>query len=96
MRAPRRGCAGMLVLLAAGVTGCTGAMRCEDPERYAGAESIPPLRVPGDIGLPDDEDALRIPPEPASEPEPIERVGPCLEHPPYYSPARAGDGRPGG
>lgn len=76
--------AGMLVGVAL-LAGCAG-MRCEDPERYAGAETIPPLRVPGDLGLPDEASALRIPPEPPSEPARIPRRGPCLEHPPYFNP----------
>lgn len=81
----RRACTAALVLATALLVGCAG-MRCEDPERYAGAQSIPELRVPGDIGLPDEGNALRIPPEPQSEPERIPRRGPCLEHPPYYNP----------
>jgi uncharacterized lipoprotein len=80
--------AGLITLAVIAVaTGCTGAygQRCEDPERYAGSVEVPPVRVPGDLSVPDESDALQIPrvgqPD---ETESATRPGPCLESPPDY------------
>lgn len=73
--------------LAALLAGCRGeyASRCEDPERYAHSGEIPPVRVPDDLDVPSEDEALRIPAGgqlPA--PQPRSGRGPCLESPPEY------------
>lgn len=89
------------LMIAVGLVGCRGryAMRCEDPERYDDSGEIPPVRVPDDLSVPDETDALRIP-QAGQLPIPGrgERRGPCLESPPAYfegddgQPAAAPDG----
>jgi hypothetical protein len=78
--------AGLILLGCAGNggNGLVGGSICEDPERYAGAGSAEPLRIPDHLAPPDDRNALWIPPEPAVDPEPIERLGDCLESPPRF------------
>jgi hypothetical protein len=68
------------------VTGCAGdyALQCEESERYESSEEVPPVRVPGDLSVPDESEALRIPPPPPEQPSPESNRGPCLESPPEY------------
>jgi len=85
-----------VVLVAAGCRGDYG-LRCENPERYVGAGEIPPVRVPDDLSVPDETEALRIPSgEGTAAERPVTTRGPCLESPPPYSeddaPAAAGAG----
>ena len=71
---------------AACATGCAGggAMRCGDPARYAGSGSAPPVRVPGDLSVPDESQALQIP---SGDPLPVrgeDDPPECLEAPPDF------------
>jgi len=60
-------------------------MQCEDPELYSGSQEIPPVRVPGDLSVPNETDALRIPqPEQLGSAQPAAGRGPCLESPPTF------------
>ena len=78
------------MLLALACAACTGAcaggdgMRCGDPSRYARSATAAPVRVPGDLTVPDESQALQIPPgetlPPRSEDDPPE----CLEVPPDF------------
>ncbi len=77
----------LLLVPVLGIAACSGdrAVRCEDNTSYRSAYSIAPLRIPDDLSVPDESDAIRVPPPPASrnrsaEPEP----GRCLEHPPDF------------
>lgn len=85
------------VLLALLLAGCRGdyGSRCEDPGRYAGSPEVPPVRVPDDLSVPSENEALRIPPGgQLPEAEPRSGRGPCLESPPSYfenAPEAAGD-----
>lgn len=73
------------------LSGCRGdyGLRCEDTERYAGSAELPPVRVPDDLSVPDEAQALRIPQVAQSSPIDQERAGQgaCLESPPDYSEA---------
>jgi hypothetical protein len=76
---------GMLCCLCAAACSGRGELRCENPARYAASDSVPPLRIPGDLTPPDETSGLVIPP--AGGPAPAE--GPadtarCLEMPPDY------------
>jgi uncharacterized lipoprotein len=68
------------------LAGCSreGGMRCEDPSQYASSATIPPIRVPDDLTVPDESDSLLIPDvsnaDTPAEPLPQE----CLEAPPDY------------
>ena len=57
------------VMIASAVCGCRGEaeLRCEPTERYTGAASIPPVRVPDDLSVPDESNSLRLPPPSAGE-----------------------------
>ncbi len=84
----------LIGLLAAWLLGgCSGgfALRCEDPERYAGSGEIPPVRIPDDLNPPDESESLRIPAPAEGGVEQLERQGPCLESPPdFYEGAAPG------
>ena len=65
------------------LAGCGGGreLRCESTDRYQGARSVQPVRVPDDLSVPDESDALRIPPPPESTTAARET---CLEYPPRF------------
>ena len=75
------------VVVASVMSGCGRrfAMQCEDPEFYSGSQEIPPVRVPDDLAVPSEAEALRIPQaERLGAAQPAVRQGPCLESPPGY------------
>jgi uncharacterized lipoprotein len=74
-----------VVLAALALAGCSGekGVRCEDPSLYSSSTSIPPVRVPDDLSVPDESQSLLIPGPSApanATPPPAE----CLESPPRY------------
>jgi uncharacterized lipoprotein len=62
---------------------CSGEdeLRCDDSSRYATSVSVPPLRVPDDLTVPDETDSLLIPDPNAAE---TDVATECLETPPSY------------
>jgi hypothetical protein len=71
---------GMLLLTG----GCHVLGTCNNPEAYAGAREIPPLKMPVGLDGPDTSRAVRIPP--LDEPEaPRGADAPCLEEPPPWA-----------
>jgi uncharacterized lipoprotein len=74
------------------VTGCgrDSLLRCENPETYRGSGERAPIQVPDDLSVPNESDALRIPPgerlavfeDEDEDDEPV--AAPCLELPPDY------------
>ncbi len=84
------------VMIASAVCGCRGEaeLRCEPTERYTGAASIPPVRVPDDLSVPDESNSLRLPPPSAGE-EATGALKGCLESPPpFFQDSRLGDQQP--
>jgi uncharacterized lipoprotein len=79
--------AALAVFLAALLSGCGGRLACENPDRYAGSLSIPPVQVPEDPTPPDETQSLAIPPAP--ERDVSASPGQCLESPPSYFEERA-------
>jgi uncharacterized lipoprotein len=77
-------CALVFVCAASAVlAGCSGEdeLRCDDTSRYATSVSVPPLRIPDDLTVPDESDSLLIPvPDSAETGVATE----CLETPPSY------------
>ncbi|HJR69359.1 MAG TPA: hypothetical protein VKA43_04910 [Gammaproteobacteria bacterium] len=75
-------------LLLLGLTVVAGCSReptreCAPTARYSTARSAPPVQVPSDLSPPNEEEALRLPPDlGASVDEPTEE---CLESPPLFS-----------
>lgn len=76
----------LMILLAAqlalGACSHDKSVSCEDSARYASSVSVPPVRVPDDLSVPDEADALRIPDERAARERPNDL--PCLESPPDF------------
>lgn len=57
---------------------------CNDPQPYAKARSIAPLKTPAGLSAPDTRSALRIPDLNEPPPPPRTRADPCLDAPPKY------------
>lgn len=91
-------CRATLVLLfgLAAVAGCSRepTKSCESTARYSTARSVPPVQIPGDLSPPNEEEALRLPPDSgAGAEQPTET---CLESPPSFAGgARRGAGEAG-
>lgn len=75
-----------LIAVAATLGACSRGegLRCADDRNYAASRTAPPVRVPDGLTVPDESDALTIPP--AGSPAERETVpeGRCLEQPPDY------------
>ena len=57
---------------------------CDDTARYAISDTIPPVRVPDDLSVPDESESLTIPPNSVTT-EAGEGVdSACLESPPDF------------
>jgi uncharacterized lipoprotein len=57
---------------------------CNDPQPYANARSIAPLKTPVGLTAPDTRSALRIPDLNEPTPPPRTRADPCLDTPPTF------------
>ncbi|HLF10713.1 MAG TPA: hypothetical protein VJA26_05825 [Gammaproteobacteria bacterium] len=82
------------VVVASSLCGCSGEpqLNCEASERYSGAGSIPPVRIPDDLSPPDESNSLRLPPSPIDQTGPSAVSRGCLETPPdYFDDRRLGD-----
>jgi len=86
---------GIVAALLATSCGRDAMLRCEDPETYQSAAEQPPIRVPDDLSVPDQSDALQIPPEDrvADAADPV-TPGPCLESPPIFQESAADGATP--
>jgi uncharacterized lipoprotein len=62
--------------------GCSSdkGLRCEDTSLYSSSISVPPIRVPDDLSVPDESDSLLIP----EAPRDAAALTECLETPPSY------------
>lgn len=94
----RRIATAAVLLACAAVAGCGGraGVSCQSADRYAGSDSIPPVRVPEGLLPPDESQALVIPPEPDRAVTVDETSRPCLELPPDYFETRPGNGQGNG
>jgi len=74
----------------AAVTGCSrqDPLPCTPEARYSSARSAQPVQIPDDLSPPNENDAIRLPPDPS----PVASItaGDCLESPPPFF----GDSRP--
>jgi uncharacterized lipoprotein len=75
------------------ISACSGegSLRCEDSSFYATSSTVPPVRVPDGLSVPDESQALQIPP---GDPLPVtgEDAPPsCLEQPPDFFEEEAED-----
>jgi hypothetical protein len=82
-------------LIAAGLGACgrERTLDCEPTERYSGAGSAPPVRIPDDLSPPDESESLRLPPPPVDASASAATSG-CLESPPRFFEGGPGQGRP--
>ena len=87
--------AGVLVASASvRLRGMARGLRCEPSERYSGAASIPPVRVPDDLSVPDESNSLRLPPPSAGEEATAAERGLSRSSPPpFFEDSRLGDQR---
>jgi hypothetical protein len=76
---------GLLLLPMLAGAGCAGdrMARCEDDARYRDAPIAAPIRVPDDLSIPDESQAIRVPP-PSVSGVPEREPGRCLESPPDF------------
>jgi len=72
-----------LVALAA-IAGCSRqeTVSCQADTRYTTARSAPPVQIPDDLSPPEEEDALRLPPDAGAVAQAA--PGECLEAPPSF------------
>jgi hypothetical protein len=91
------------VISASWLCGCGGdnGLNCESSERYSGAGSVTPVRVPDDLNPPDETDSLRLPPP--RDAAPLDSASAaatprgCLESPPdFFEEGRPGAAQPAG
>jgi len=74
-----------LLLGLAVIAGCSRepTRDCNSTTRYSTARSVPPVQIPSDLSPPNEEQALRLPPDlGASVEQPSEE---CLESPPLFT-----------
>ena len=57
---------------------------CNDPQPYANARSIAPLKTPAGLSAPDTKGALRVPDLNQPPPPARTRADPCLDTPPSF------------
>ena len=85
----------VLICSCLGMVGCFGdrSLRCEDAELYASSSSVPPMRVPEGLDVPDESNALQIPGgEPYVRQDP-QTPSECLERPPEFFDGLGTDGQ---
>ena len=68
------------------ITGCFGRdkLRCEDPTIYSSSTSVAPVRVPDGLDVPDESEALQIPPGETRVVRDADVLTECLETPPDF------------
>lgn len=73
-------------MTAIGTAGCFGGdkLNCEDPSLYGSSRSIPPVRVPDGLDVPDESESLQIPDGEALVVRNVEEMTECLETPPDF------------
>jgi uncharacterized lipoprotein len=76
----------LVATAAIGAAGCFGdrGLSCEDPSRYAASRTVPPVRVPSGLTVPDESQALDIPSGQALTVPGEDEPPPCLERPPDF------------
>ena len=72
------------ILLSGCFFGGGGGLNCEDPTIYSASTSVAPVRVPDGLDVPDESDALQIPPGETRVVQDVEMLTECLETPPDF------------
>jgi uncharacterized lipoprotein len=68
------------------IAGCFGrdSLNCADPSIYSSSTSVAPVRVPDGLDVPDESDALQIPPGETRIVVDADALTECLESPPDF------------
>jgi hypothetical protein len=68
------------------VAGCFGrdALSCDDPTVYSASTTVAPVRVPDGLDVPDESEALQIPPGETRVVRDADTLTECLETPPDF------------
>lgn len=76
----------LALAVAAACSGCFGgdSISCEDPRLYGSSRSVPPVRVPDGLDVPDERNALQIPPGDPLVVQDVDTMTECLEEPPDF------------
>jgi uncharacterized lipoprotein len=83
---------GLVLALAVTLPGCkvfrSGSASCHKKQPYMSASTVPQLRIPPGLDVPDTTNALRIPDLKEPAPPPRKGKDPCLDQPPAYKVAK--------
>ena len=76
----------LLLAVTAVCSGCFGgdSLNCEDPTLYGSSRSVAPVRVPDGLDVPDESNALQIPPGDPLIVQDVDAMTECLEAPPDF------------
>jgi len=76
----------VLIGICSQFAGCFGGdtISCEDPALYGTSQTVQPVRVPAGLDVPDESDALQIPPGDPLVVQDVETMTDCLETPPDF------------
>ena len=72
------------VMLCSGCFFRRDSISCEDPALYGSSRSVPPMRVPDGFDVPDESDAMQIPPGEPLVVGDVDEMIDCLENPPDF------------
>jgi uncharacterized lipoprotein len=81
----------LLAVLALGACSGERGLSCESSERYMGATTSPPVRVPDDLSPPNEAESLVIPPADETALSTSSDPSRCLEAPPEFFEANDND-----
>jgi uncharacterized lipoprotein len=83
---------GLILVMALALPGCkvfrSATASCHKKQPYMAASSIPTLKIPPGLDVPDTTNALRIPDLKEPAPPPRKGKDPCLDQPPQYKVAK--------
>jgi uncharacterized lipoprotein len=83
---------GLILAAAVSLMGChaltSRTNACHNKQPYMAATSVPPLKMPPGLDVPDTTNALHIPDLKEPTPPPRKGKDPCLDEPPAYKVAK--------
>lgn len=83
---------GLILAVAVSLAGCHAfgsvAKSCHNKQPYMAATSVPPLKIPPGLDMPETTNALHIPELKDPAPPPRKGKDPCLDEPPPYKVAK--------
>ncbi len=85
---------GLILAMGLALAGChsfrhlSSGGACHKKQPYMNAGSVPPLKIPAGLEMPDTTNALRIPDLKEPAPPPRKGKDPCLDEPPAFKVAK--------